>query len=143
MVFFNMFQTKQIIQKISYENIQDIVKGHVNGTIINTLPLTDQSITISKSIDAIQEETVINGFLENKNYNTIIVIYGKNVCDQSVVEKYINLQKHGFTNIYIYAGGLFEWLCLQDIYGNEWFPTKGKILDILKYKPNKISLNTK
>ena len=52
MVFFNMFQTKQIIQKISYENIQDIVKGHVNGTIINTLPLTDHSITISKSIDA-------------------------------------------------------------------------------------------
>ncbi len=143
MVLFNMFQSKKNIQKVSYENIQDIVKGYVHGIIINTLPFTDQSVTISKSIDAIQEETIINGLIEKNNYNDIIVIYGKNVCDQSVVEKYISLEKHGFTNIYIYAGGLFEWLCLQDIYGNEWFPTKGKTLDILKYKPNKISLNTK
>ena len=142
MVLFNMFQSKKKIQKISYENIQDIVKGHINGIIINTLSITDQSVTISKSIDAIQEETVINGLIEKNDYKRVIVIYGKNVCDQSVVEKYINLQKHGFTNIYIYAGGLFEWLCLQDIYGNEWFPTKGKTLDILKYKPNKINLNS-
>ena len=40
----------------------------------------------------------------------------------------------GFTNIYIYAGGLFEWLCLQDIYGSSSFPTTKKELDILKYK---------
>jgi len=38
-------------------------------------------------------------------------------------------------NIYIYPGGIFEWLCLQDIYGDELFPTTKKELDILKYKP--------
>ena len=31
---------------------------------------------------------------------------------------------------------MFEWLLLQDIYGNEQFPTLGKELDILKYKPS-------
>ena len=143
MVFFNLFQSKKHIQKVSYENIQDIVKEKVRGTIINTLPITDQSVTISKSIDAIQEETVINGLIEQGLFNDTIIIYGKNSCDDNVVQKYINLQKYGFTNVYIYSGGLFEWLCLQDIYGSEWFPTKGKTIDILKYKPNKISLNNK
>ena len=38
-------------------------------------------------------------------------------------------------NVFIYSGGMFEWLCLQDIYGNELFPTTKKELDILKYKP--------
>jgi hypothetical protein len=32
-------------------------------------------------------------------------------------------------------GGIFEWLMLQDIYGEEMFPTNKKELDILKYKP--------
>jgi hypothetical protein len=36
--------------------------------------------------------------------------------------------------LYVYIGGLFEWLLLQDIYGDEEFPTTAKIIDILKYK---------
>ena len=32
---------------------------------------------------------------------------------------------------------MFEWLCLQDIYGSDSFPTTQKELDILKYKANK------
>jgi hypothetical protein len=42
----------------------------------------------------------------------------------------------------LYAGGLFEWLLLQDIFGAAEFPTTKKELDIIKYKPNKI-LNVK
>ena len=30
---------------------------------------------------------------------------------------------------------MFEWLCLQDIYSSDLFPTTKKELDILKYKP--------
>ena len=41
----------------------------------------------------------------------------------------------GFYNVYLYNGGLFEWLLLQDIYGFDEFPTTKKELDILKYKP--------
>ena len=41
----------------------------------------------------------------------------------------------GFCNVYVYPGGIFEWLCLQDIYGEKEFPTTSKELDILKFKP--------
>ena len=43
-----------------------------------------------------------------------------------------------FKNVYIYKGGLFEWLLLQDIYGKDLFPTTTEILDILRYKPENI-----
>jgi hypothetical protein len=44
----------------------------------------------------------------------------------------------GFINIYLYNGGLFEWLLLQDIYGDDNFPTTKKNIDLLKYKSQKI-----
>ena len=65
-----------------------------------------------------------------------IVIYGKNNSDKTVETKYLKLCELGFTKIYIYPGGLFEWLLLQDIYGFSDFPTTKKELDILKYKQN-------
>jgi hypothetical protein len=40
--------------------------------------------------------------------------------------------------VFVYTGGLFEWLMLQDIYGETDFPTTKKELDILRFKPNKI-----
>jgi hypothetical protein len=45
------------------------------------------------------------------------------------------LVKLGFSNVFIYLGGLFEWLMLQDIYGYDEFPTTIKQIDFLKYKP--------
>jgi hypothetical protein len=51
------------------------------------------------------------------------------------MKKYLKLQELGFSNIYIYPGGLFEWLCLQDIYGHDSFKTTKQEIDILKYKP--------
>ena len=41
----------------------------------------------------------------------------------------------GFEEVYLYPGGLFEWLCLQDIYSDDNFKTTMKELDILKFKP--------
>jgi hypothetical protein len=71
----------------------------------------------------------------------VIVIYRKNVTDPTVDKKYAQLRGFGFSEVYIYSGGLFEWLLLSDIYGVEEFPlsssswAKSKILDPLKYKP--------
>ena len=41
----------------------------------------------------------------------------------------------GFQEVYIYSGGLFEWLLLQDIYSENEFPTTSKVQDFLFYKP--------
>jgi len=57
-----------------------------------------------------------------------------------VYKKYDQLVKLGFSNVFIYLGGLFEWLMLQDIYGYDEFPTTKKELDILKYKAANIYL---
>jgi hypothetical protein len=57
-----------------------------------------------------------------------------NSADYSIFKKYDQLIKLGFYNIFIYTGGLFEWLLLQDIYNCELFPTTTKENDILKYK---------
>ncbi len=74
----------------------------------------------------------------NTNKNGHIVIYGKNSNDESIFKKSEQLTKLGFSNVYVYIGGMFEWLCLQDIYGDELFPTTKKELDILKYKPTNV-----
>ena len=43
--------------------------------------------------------------------------------------------------MFVYTGGLFEWLMLQDIYGETEFPTSKKELDILRFKPpNKLNV---
>jgi hypothetical protein len=72
--------------------------------------------------------------LSSSRTNARIVIYGMNSSDESIVAKYNQLNKLGFTNIYVYVGGLFEWLLLQDIYGDDMFKTTKKELDILKFK---------
>ena len=64
-----------------------------------------------------------------------ILIYGKNSNDDTIYKKYQQFIQLGFPNVYLYMGGLFEWLLLQDIYGQPDFPTTCAQLDILKYKP--------
>ena len=75
---------------------------------------------------------MINHLLKtNKNVN--IIIYGMNCNDESIYKKYSQLMNLGFVNIGVYVGGMFEWLLLQDVYGEELFPTTSKELDILKF----------
>lgn len=126
----------QTLQKCNYEDIQDIFLTNRENKyiLINTLPTDEQHCLITKTISYKNEETVINKYLNNPS-SIIIFIYGRNTNDNTVITKYKQLIGLGFMNIYIYSGGLFEWLCLQDIYGNDDFPTNGEELDILKYKP--------
>jgi hypothetical protein len=90
---------------------------------------------IPNTIDISSEESTINNLVSQNNSREII-IYGRNSNDMTIYDKYEQLTKLGFRNIYVYPGGIFEWLCLQDIYSDELFPTTKKELDILKYKPN-------
>lgn len=126
----------QTLQKCNFEDIQDIFLTNRENKyiLINTLPTDEQYCLIKNTISYNNEETIINKYL-NTQMKIIIFIYGRNTNDNTVVTKYQQLISLGFTNIYIYSGGLFEWLCLQDIYGIDNFPTSGEELDILKYKP--------
>jgi len=102
--------------------------------LMNTLPLSEQLCLISNTLTPQKEETLMNRYL-NSNKNIRIIIYGRNSNDETIYKKYSQLINLGFTNVYLYLGGLFEWLLLQDIYGFDDFPTTSRQLDILKYKP--------
>ena len=122
------------IKKIGFEDIQYIQKNNKCGILINTLKMNDQKCIISGTISPTKEEKVINDML-NSNPQQTIIIYGRNNLDDTVYKKYQELVSLGFKNVYAYPGGIFEWMCLQDIYGFDEFKTTSKENDILKYKP--------
>lgn len=126
----------QSINKINFESVQNIVNNNITCgqfMIINTLENNNQNCLIKNTLSPQEEISALNNYLKN-NKSINILIYGENCCDTKVIDKFNQLYKLGFTNIYIYIGGLFEWLLLQDIYGDDEFPTTTKIIDILKYK---------
>ena len=128
----------QSIQKLNFEDIQYVLKNSESHLLINTLPDTEQVCLLPNTVHASQEEAIINKYLKNGLKNVKIVIYGRNCNDEKIYSKCSQLTSLGFYNVYIYTGGLFEWLLLQDIYGSHEFPTTKKELDLLKYKPSKI-----
>jgi uncharacterized protein (DUF433 family) len=132
-MFSGLFQTSY--NKINFEDIQYCINKPNEYIIINTLPISEQDCLIKNTLAYEQEEKTINDLLNNYDLNNKkIIIYGKNANDETAEKKYSQLRTLGFSEIYLYSGGLFEWLLLQDIYGNAEFPTSKKILDILKYK---------
>lgn len=128
---------KPSYNKIGYEDIQDHINS--NKILISTLSNDNQECLIKGTCLSNNEEKLINELLRtNKKENTHIYIYGKNCLDNSIYIKSQQLLDLGFKHISIYVGGLFEWLLLQDIYGEENFLTTTKELNILKYKPEKL-----
>ena len=127
---------KSTLQTVSFEDIQYASNMPDKYYIICTLPLHETHGLISGTVPVIQEEQIINSALaKNKTRHMHIIIYGKHAKDETTLTKYNQLKQLGFTNTYIYPGGLFEWLLLQDIYGDQSFPTTSKTADILVYKP--------
>ena len=122
--------------KINFEDMQDIIHNK-DAIIINTLPINRQSCLLQGTKNASNEESLLNSSL-HENPNVLIVVYGENCCDNRVHEKCQQLINLGFSNVFVYLGGLFEWLLLQDIYGIEQFPTTSSEIDLLKFKGKKI-----
>lgn len=120
--------------KINYEVIQNAISNKQGEYIlINVLPEHEQKCLIKTTVKAIDEEDLINR-LVNTNKRQKIIIYGRNCNDDKLIKKYNQLSSMGFKNLFVYIGGVFEWLCLQDIYGKDNFATDGEELELLKYK---------
>ena len=124
------------INRANFERVKTIINNK-DFIIINTLPVSKQDILIKGTLEINDEERLLNELIK-KDKSRSILIYGENSCDETLVKKYNQLNKLGFTNLYVYIGGLFEWLLLNDIYGDEEFEIVNKqndiIIDILKYK---------
>ena len=126
----------QSIQKANFEDVQQAIAQRNNTILISTMP-THETCLIFGTTPFSMEEELINNLLSKKKKETLILVYGRNTNDESVVTKYKQLHSLGFSNVYVYLGGMFEWLLLQEVYGAGNFQTTTKELDILKYKPAK------
>lgn len=94
----------------------------------------DEKILIVGTIVAEKESEKINKMLSKNDYEKDIIIYGKNCHEyKKLIKKQEQLFSLGFKNVYIYLGGMFEWLLLQDVYGQKEFPSEKKG-DILEFK---------
>lgn len=123
------------VKCICFEDVLHAVNKPSEYIIINTLPQEEQECLIKGTCPIHKEEETVNKIVSK--YNGVdhkIVLYGKNACDNSVDRKRKQLLALGFADVYLYRGGLFEWLLLQDIYGETHFPTCGKTKDMLAYK---------
>uniref|UniRef100_A0A6C0HZ48 Rhodanese domain-containing protein n=1 Tax=viral metagenome TaxID=1070528 RepID=A0A6C0HZ48_9ZZZZ len=123
--------------QVGFENMKLAIENKY--VIINTLPIDEQSCLIYSTIHANTEETIINNMLL-KDEDNIIIIYGRNSTDKSPNIKCDQLKQLGFDKVYIYNGGLFEWLLLQNIYGESEFPTTINCKDLLIFREPTIKI---
>ena len=136
------------IKKIGFDDVIFASKNLDKYILINTLNKEEQNILIKGTIPFHLEEEKINNIIDNIDFDKYkIVIYGKNSTDSTIETKYKQLKGLGFIELYVYYGGLFEWMLLQDIYGKDFFDItvssdiyeKGTInhtyIDILYWKP--------
>ena len=119
---------------INFQDMQHVLNHSESFILINTMANNEQTCILPNTVIPEIETDIINELLKNGKKERNIVVYGKNYNDISVLKKQEQLKSLGFTNVYVYIGGMFEWLSLQDIYSNIEFPTTTKELDILKFK---------
>ena len=141
---------------MNFEDVQFIINGNFTSDggrshssqgkflLISTLNSNKQSCIIKNTVLACDEEAQINDIISGRDdggENITVVVYGKNTTDETVITKCNQLKTLGFSNVYAYVVGMFEWLLLQDIYGTELFPTTGTCFDMLEYRPLAILRN--
>ena len=114
---------------INFELLKEMQKE--GATIIHTMD-ENEKVLIFGTVVAEKESEKINKMMSKNDYEKDIIIYGRNCHEyENLLKKQKQLASLGFKNIFIYLGGMFEWLLLQDVYGSKEFPTekKGEILD--------------
>lgn len=133
-MFSNLFKTTY--KRITFEDIQHAIRSPGGYILINTFPIGEQDCLLPTTISYFIEEKTLNDMIQQYDFKSRkIIVYGKNANDVSAEEKYKQLTTLGFSEVYLYSGGMFEWMLLQDIYGEDEFPTTTKVLDILKFRP--------
>ena len=113
-------------------NFEIVKEMHKEGAIIIHTMAENEKVLIFGTVVAEKESEKINKMMSKNDYEKDIIIYGRNCHEyETLLKKQKQLASLGFKNVFIYLGGMFEWLLLQDVYGSKEFPTekKGDILD--------------
>jgi len=91
-------------------HFEDIYKE--NSVLINTLQEHEQGCLIHNTIPANQEIHIMNTYLKT-NKKVRIIIYGKNYGDKSIIKKFNQLKKLGFSNVFIILVECLNGLCYK------------------------------
>lgn len=134
-------QSSERASAVGFDTLQVIACGKRTDmgecVLINTMPSSRQSCLIANTIAVENEEETINRIIEHKKQTQwCVIVYGCNHADETVEKKCRQMKTMGFTRLYRYNGGIFEWLLLQEVYGNDSFPTTSRHIDILEFKPS-------
>jgi hypothetical protein len=130
---------KTTYKNASFEDMLFALKRKDEFVLINTLPATEQECLIKTTLLYHLEESKINEMLNKYDLNSHkFIIYGKNSDDVTTETKYDQLSSLGFSNVFLYTGGMFEWILLQDVYGADEFPTTCKVKDILTFRSESV-----
>ena len=127
-------------KKIGFEDVGHCLSKPDKYVLINTLPPSKQECLIKGTLDLKQEEYFVNRLLtQYTDASKHIILYGLHACDDTPYHKQRQLLSLGISEVWVYSGGLFEWLLLQDIYGETEFPTTtpAKKNDMLLWRPPK------
>jgi len=122
-------------RSVGFDDLLYCIRNPAKYALIHTMSATE-SVLISGTLSVSEEETFMNEYISKyvENQKTI-VLYGRNNCDDSPRKKLAQLLSLGISDVYIYSGGMFEWVLLQDIYGASEFPTTSVVTDIIAYRP--------
>ena len=124
---------------IGFEDVLYAIKHPSQFIIINTLANNEQEHLIQNTVDAGREEEEVMGLLTNASIDKKVIVYGRNMLDESVERKLKQLLNLGIGGVWIYRGGLFEWCLLHEVYGEEFGFLYRKIpRDILRYRPCRV-----
>lgn len=105
------------LEKVSACDIRYIQEKCSNDYVLITTIDNNNTPLIKGTVHPRDEEAVINGMLRGSGSSTKgVIVYGKNSQDMSVINKYKQLLQLNIGEIYIYTGGLFEWLLLYKKY---------------------------
>ena len=92
--------SSQSIQKISYEDVQFVIKNQ-GSVLINTLSEKEQECLLPNTVNINQEEEIINTLIKNGNKQVKIIVYGKNSNDEKIYTKHSQLIGLGFYKIFM------------------------------------------
>jgi hypothetical protein len=72
-------------------------------------------VLIPTTVPYEKEETTVNAMLTSYDTATYtVIVYGKHSVDDTPEKKHRQLKQLGFPRVFVYAGGLFEWILLQE-----------------------------
>jgi hypothetical protein len=122
----NTMSSLPVLERATFDDVSD-----PRYLLINVLSENEQDVLIQGTVSCTDEVAEVEKAIQEKKG---IIVYGRNNHDDRVWVKYTQLKKLG-GKPKVYVGGLFEWILLQELYGNERFPLTSYKFDPYQYSP--------